>query len=316
MQRRKILLALLSLMIVGFALPGSLPKAHAFQDSTNVQVAGYVVKSYPDPYLGPYVDAVQAGSTITFNVVMLASTYSYPTVYQYNISMGVKMDWMTQYQNASNARPQNTYPVKPGQIASLSVDVTIPSLTGQYSALNQVTHTWYLEVWSTTSAQPYWTSNSCYDFGNNVGCVQRAGYNLAIYSSSQANSVLTKQQASAEITALQTTLHTSLTAPPGSSGAVALLAQASEQLTLGDQAYQRGDFSTAQTQYQNSLNSANAAQSSLAVTGVGTDTAIMTRIWIEGVAALFGGIGAILVGFAGFKYLRLRTKALAVSTPK
>ena len=319
MQRRKtLLLGLLAIVLSGFAFSNSVPKAHAyFQDSTNVQVTGFTIRNYNDPYFG-YVDAAVAGSTLTFIVVMLGSTsYNYPATSQYNISMGVKFDWMAYYQNASNARPGNTYPVKPGQLAYLSVNVTIPNLTGQYSGLNQVTHQWSLEIWSTSQSQPYWTNSYCYDYyGSAIGCVQRSGYNVAIYSSTQSNSVLIRQQATAEIDALTTVLHSSFTAPAGSSGATALLAQAQEQLTLGDQAYGRGDFTAAQTDYQNSLNSANAAQSSLAINGGGTDTATMTQIWIDGVAALFGGIGALLLGFSGFKYLRIRSKALAVSTPK
>ncbi len=106
---------------------------------------------------------------------------------------------------------------------------------------------------------------------------------------------------------------------PGTSSAVASLAQAQTQLTLANNAYKIGDFNTAQTDDQNALNDANSAQSSLATVGGGTDTATLTSIWLDSVAILLGGIGAILVGFAGFKYLRGKTKALtsfAPSAPK
>lgn len=308
------------MITVGFAVPGFVPKAHAFHSSANISVSGFVLRSYYDPYLGSTVDAVKAASTLTFNVVIVASSSSF----QRNISIGVKFDWMNQYQNATNASPQNTYALKANQLAYLSVAVSIPDLTGQYSGLNQVTHSWTLQVWSTSASQPFYTGFCPVDFGT-TGCVQFSNSSffcfsgcfgpVAVYSSAQANGVLTRQQASVAINALQTSLRSVLQAPPGTNAAVALLAQASEQLSLGDQAYQTGDFNTAQTDYQNSLNSANAAQSSLSITGGGTDTATMTRIWLEGVAALLGGISAILVGFAGFKYLRGRTTALSGSVP-
>ncbi len=94
-----------------------------------------------------------------------------------------------------------------------------------------------------------------------------------------------------------------------------MLAQAQTQLSLGNTAYSTGDFNDAQTDYQNALNDANAAQSSLATTGGGTDTATLTSIWIQAVAILFGGIGALLVGVAGFKYLRGRARMFSTYTP-
>jgi hypothetical protein len=96
---------------------------------------------------------------------------------------------------------------------------------------------------------------------------------------------------------------------------MALYSQAYTQLALADAAYQNGDFTTAQTDYQNALNNANAAQSSLSTIGGGTDTATFTSIWLDSVAILLGGIGAILVGFAGFKYLRGKTRALQGYAP-
>ena len=86
-------------------------------------------------------------------------------------------------------------------------------------------------------------------------------------------------------------------------------------MALANSAYSTGDFSTAQTDYQNALNDANAAQNSLSTIGGGTDTATFTSIWLDSVAILLGGIGAILVGFAGFKYLRGKTRALPSFTP-
>ncbi len=80
--------------------------------------------------------------------------------------------------------------------------------------------------------------------------------------------------------------------------AVADLAAAEVQLNVGNNAYQTSNFNQAQTDYQNALNDANAAQSSLATTGGATDAATMTSIWLGAVAVLLGGIGAVMVGSA------------------
>jgi hypothetical protein len=207
----------------------------------------------------------------------------------------------------------------------LTLNYTVPNLTGGYSGLNLSPHSFQIEVWNGASGST-WT-NGCgsgyteefWNYGvfpyKYLGsCHEFYSGSIAIYSSQQASAVLADQQAAAEINALDLSLHSVLQAPPGSSSAVALLAQASVQLSLGDTAYSNGDFGGAQTDYQNALNDANAAQASLATTGGGTDTATLTSIWIETVAILFGGIGALLVGFAGFKYLRARTKTISGST--
>ncbi len=214
--------------------------------------------------------------------------------------MGVKFDWMTNFQNTTSDTA-----VYAGQTITVTLAYTIPALTGQYSALNLQAHTWTLELWDTMCRS--FTSSS-YPY-----------HSLAVYSSAQSNSYNSKLQASAIITSLNNVLGSTFQPAPGTSSALASLAQANTQMSLANNAYALGDFATAQTDYQNALNDANAAQSSLATIGGGTDTATFTSIWLESVAILLGGIGAILVGFAGFKYLRGKTKALtsfAPSAPK
>jgi hypothetical protein len=170
-------------------------------------------------------------------------------------------------------------------------------------------------------------NNGCFDFNQQPPNVQSmcrsfssngfpfTYHSLAVYSSAQSSSYNSKLQASAIITSLNNVLGSTIQPAPGTSSALASLAQANTQLSLANNAYALGDFATAQTDYQNALNDANAAQSSLATIGGGTDTATFTSIWLDSVAILLGGIGAILVGFAGFKYLRGKTRALPSSTP-
>ena len=315
MQRRKIIAATLALLLVGIIAPASIPRGHADDVNESISTTGYVIKNYPDPFLTcrfcQGVDAVKAGSTFYITVIFQASN----AVFQRNMSLGIKFDWMNTYQNSSMASPQNQFSVFANQIAYLTLNYTIPNLTGQYAGLNLATHSWQVQVWDTQSGKT-WTNGFCFFDNGFQSC--RAFFNdnpVAIYSSTQASGVLAKQQATAEIDSLTLTLRSVLQAPPGSSQAVALISQASAEMTLGDTAYQNGDFNAANTHYQNALNDANAAQNSLSFTGGGTDTATLTSTWITAAAILMGGIAAILVGFAGFKYLRTRSKSLSTYAP-
>jgi len=306
MNAKKLVAILLAVLFVGIASPTLIPRGHADDTSMSLSSTGYVMKSVYDPYLGTTVDTVKAGSTLSFTLAFVASSQ----VFQRNVSLGIKFDWQNNYQNSSMANPSSTYTIFANQIAYLTLNVTIPSLTGQYAGLNLVRHNWQLEVWD-GPANSAWSNGCGFDdfYAPYLAC--RTFWNsnsLAIYSSSQASGIQARSQANVEINALSTTLRSVLQAPPGSSNAVALLAAATTQLSLGDNAYATGDFNDANTNYQNSLNDANAAQSSLATTGGGTDTATLTSIWIEAVAILFGGIGALLVGIAGFKFLRSRSR--------
>jgi hypothetical protein len=313
MDRRKTFAILVVVLMFAIVVPVSVQKAHADDASEQLTTSGYVIRSYSDSFLGRTVDAVQAGSVMTFTLVFAANS----VVYQRNVSMGVKFDWMNNYQNSSIANPQNTYSIYANQIATITLNYTIPNLTGQYSGLNLVPHSWVLEVWN-GAANSVWTAGCGFDnafFVPGTACRSfGSGNPLAIYSNVQATGVLDSQQANAELTSLKSSLSSVLSTPPGATNAIALMAQANAQITSGNLAYQTANFNAAETDYQNALNTANAAQSSLATTGGGTDTATLSSIWIESVAILLAGIGAVLVGTAGFKYLRARSKLISGAT--
>jgi hypothetical protein len=314
-QNRRFLIPIFAVLLVGVAVPFSVPRAHGDDSNVSLNITGLLARNTYDSYLGTYVDAIPAGNTLTFNIVFTANSY----VYQRNLTMGVKFDWMTSYQNNTGSYTA-AYAY---QTVTMSLAFVIPTLTGQNAALNQAPHSWTVEVWDMPVGATYkgfcWDNNNfppnvppmCTSFTSN-------GFNyrsLAIYSSAQAGSYGSKLQASAILTSLQSAFSITLSPAPGTSAALASYSQANTEMALGNNAYSTGDFSGAQTHYQNSLNYANAAQSSLATIGGGTDTATLTSIWLESVAILLGGIGAILVGFAGFKFLRGKTRALAGYTP-
>jgi hypothetical protein len=255
-------------------------------------------------------------------VLFTANSY----VYQRNLTMGVKFDWMSNYQNLTGSYTA----VYAGQTVTLSLTYTIPALAGQYANLNQAPHTWILQVWDMpvganwhggcfdNNYNPAYQTvlPMCISFTNNCGFFCFGQYHpVAVYNSAQASCYTSRLQAAAILTSLGAAFSSTSSPPPGSSAALAMYSQASSQMVLANAAYSNGDFATAQTDYQNALNDANAAQSSLSTIGGGTDTATFTSIWLDSVALLLGGIGAIMVSFAGFKYLRGKTKALQGYAP-
>jgi len=318
-QNRKFLIPVLAVLLVGMAFPLTVQRAHGDDNSNSLNVSGFLYKGQSDSYLGSgsQYDAVQAGNTLTFNVLFTANSY----VYQRNLTMGVKFDWMSNYQNMTGSYTA----VFAGQTVTLSLPYTIPALTGQYANLNQAPHTWILQVWDMpvganwhggcfdNNYNPAYQTvlPMCISFTNNCGFFCFGQYHpVAVYNSAQANCYTSRLQAAAILTSLGAAFSSTSSPPPGSSTALAMYSQASTQMVLANAAYSNGDFATAQADYQNALNDANAAQSSLSTIGGGTDTATFTGIWLDSVALLLGGIGAIMVSFAGFKYLRGKTKAL------
>jgi hypothetical protein len=319
-QHRKFLIPILAVLLVGVAAPLSIPRGHGDDSSTSLNVSGFLARRTTDSYVGNgYVDAVQAGNTLTFNVLFTANSY----VYQRNLTMGVKFDWMNNYQNQTGAYTS----VFAGQTVTLSLAYTIPALTGQYANLNQAAHSWTLQVWDMQVGANW--HGSCYDNNyypypggiiypmcTSFGSSYYGQWNpVAIYNGAQATSYNTRIQATAILQSLGAAFSSTNSPPPGTSAALALYSQANTQMVLANSAYSTGDFATAQTDYQNALNDANAAQNSLSTIGGGTDTATFTSIWLDSVAVLLGGIGAIMVSFAGFKYLRGKTRALPSFTP-
>lgn len=317
MHHRKSLVAVIAILLgIVAAIPITVPRAHADDTYSSVTITGTLAKDITDSYLGvgTIYDAVQAGNTLYFNVYFVANY----VVFQRNLTMGVKFDWMQNYLNTTTPVTVFAYGT-----ATITLAVPIPNLTGQYSSLNLAGHPWTLELWD-MSIGSTWTGGCFDNYNKGIACNSWTGspYSsqypaIAVYSGAQAafyNNIL---QASQLITAIQAELG-GTNPPAGSSAAAADLALARSQAYLAENAYSNGDFNTAQTDSQNALNNANAAESSLATVGGGTDAATMTSIWLGGVAVIMGGIGALLLGFGGFKYMRGKTKTMSgySSSPK
>jgi hypothetical protein len=289
MQRRKIVIASLSLLIVGLALPAiNVPQAHAFMTNSISVTVGGILRNAQDPSTG-FVNAAQAASTINVNVAIMASGFT-PT-YQRNVTFGFKGDWMNNYQNVSGS---STTPLQSNQVGSGTISVAIPS-TG--TGPGTPAHTWAITVWdgpantligvSCTGAAE--KTPACVTFNN-------AGPALTFYTSDQFNALQNRQQ-------VTTTSGFSTSGNPTAAGQVA---QANTELTLGDNAWKNGDYAGAKGHYQNSLNDLNAAEQSLVNLGGSSANASIVQALLQGAGYAMFGLGGLLAGIAGFLYLRRR----------
>jgi len=301
MQRKRILVACISLLLVGLALPtASIPRAHAFIAGSSVTVSGLSLTNYSDPTItgGSTVDVAASGATVTFNVVLFADNPT--TAYQRNATVGVKFDWMTAYQNASNAGSSNTLTLTANQEASVSVSVVVLSITGT------IPHFWSLLLGDGPQNKAIPANCSGNNGPGNV-CLISGGGPLEIWSSDQISAAQAKFQAGKTIGYVSGAVGFGGTG--ATTTAASQLAQARTESDLGDQSWTNGDYSGAKTHYQNAVNDANAAAASLANLGGGSTNASIVSTILSGAGIAMFGIGGLLAGIGGFFYLRRKPKA-------
>ncbi len=321
MQQRKIIVACLSVLLVGLALPtASIPRAHAFLNTApTVTLSGLSVSGFTDPLTSTPVAGIAAGAVLTVNVYVIASS----AVYQRNVTIGFKGDWMPAYQNATTASPTGTLTLTAGLSATVTISVTMPNTGGSAA------DSWSVVVMDGPAGAPNSpalnnASCSTLNFPERTKACDLipgqarvlpdggAGYPfLAIYTSDQlsaAQANAQEEQAVANVDA-QLVLISGGFVKPGTTAAAGQIAQANTEDALGDQAWVNGDYSGARTHYQNALNDANAAAGSLTNQGGGVDNANLVNLILGGTGIALIGIGALFAGFGAFFYLRRRPKA-------
>jgi hypothetical protein len=331
MQHKKILIACLSVLLVTLAVPtATVPRAHAFLSTApSVTLSGLSVSGFTDPLTGTTVAGIASGAVLSVNVYVIASSI----VYQRNVTIGFKGDWMNTYQNATTANPTQTLTMTAGQSNTITISVTMPT-SGGIAA-----HSWNVVVMD----GPAGSSNS--PANNNAFCATPnfpekskacdlipgqldvrsggAGYQaLAIYTSDQLSAAQASVQGKATTMSLTVALgalsggfciNSTCTSTrsgntPGVSAATGNLAQAGVEQELGDQAWKNGDYSGAKTHYQNALNDANAGVAALAGQG-GADNASLVNLLLGGTGIALIGIGALFAGLGAFFFLRKKPKA-------
>jgi hypothetical protein len=302
MNRRKTLVSCLPLVIGILVLSAmTLPRANAFYSSPpTVSLSGLGVSGFPDPTTGNTVDGIGAGSTLTVTVAIVADS----AAYQRNITVGFEGDWMSHYQNASNASPSSTLPLTSNQQGTVTISISTPSTGGLTD------HTWNVAIWDGAENSP--SSAGCVPSNNpnGAGCdlisYSSARYEpLAIYTSDQLSAAQISLQASSSIADVNTQLGALVGTPPGATAAAGQLAQANAEMSLGGQSWKNGDYSGAKTHYQNALNDANAAANSLTGQGGGVDEANLVNLVLGGTGIMLVGVGALLAGLGVFiRYMR------------
>jgi hypothetical protein len=292
MQRRKIVVSCLSLILATLAISSiSTPKAHAAVSST-VSLSGLGVNGFTDPLTGNTVDGIAASSTLTVTVAVLAP--SSPSE-QHNVTVGFKGDWMNSYQNATNAN-QGSLALTASQQATETIPVTMPS-TGGLTAYSWTVIVCDGPVNSKTSPCSFTSSSSS------------PYHSLAAYTSDQLSAAQASVQAASTISNVNSELalitSSTLQKPAGTTAAAGQIAQANTELSLGKQSWLNGDYSGAKTHYQNALNDANAAAGSLTGQGGGVDEANLVNLVLGGTGIMLVGVGALLAGLGVFfRYMR------------
>ncbi len=296
MQRRKIVIACLSLLLVGLALPSaSINKAHAFTNGNNsVSISGVLANFILPPNTsGGGITVAQAGSTLTITAVIQASSWNTPA-YQRNVTIGFKGDWMINYQNAS------IFSLTTSAVASTTLSVALPS-AGSFNS-----HTWNVEVWdgpatgnvagcSGGDAENYpnsGTAKSCFSLSSGTFTLLNGDQYSAAQARSQALFAITNANNFASAEAAQ-----------------GQIAQAITERNIGDQSWASGDFAGAKGHYQNALADANAAQSTQVNLGGASANAGIVSVILVGTGTALFGIGGLLAGLGGFFYLKRKPKA-------
>ena len=292
MQRKKIVIAAISLLLVGLALPGAnINKAHAFLNTHSLSLGNVLIS--PNLPSGVGGEAVQGGTSLTVTANVQGSLFT-PS-YQRNITIGFKADWMQNYQNAS------MFTLTSGQIGSTSFSVSVPSTAG----ILPLQH-WNVEVWDGPSGSS--TIANC-DPSNSENNPTSGIKTSCISLGSGFVTILTSDQYAAAQARNNAEIITGSIGTLSNSAANAQLDQANAELTLGDQAWQGSDYAGAKTHYQNAQNDANGALATAYNLNGGSQNAGIVSIIESGTGILLFGVGGLLAGFGGLLYLRRKPKA-------
>ncbi len=195
MQRRKIAVACLSLLLVVLAMPTTnINKAHAFTSGNNSVTISNVLTGFVSPSNVGSGTVAQAGTSISVIAVVQASIpqpVSATNTYTRNVTIGFKGDWMPVYQNASIIQ------LTSGQINSVTLSIALPS-AGSVSQ----GHTWTVEIWDgpATGAVAGCTAGDAENYANSgtpKSCFPLASGTLSIltgdqYSAAQARNAANK----------------------------------------------------------------------------------------------------------------------------
>jgi len=235
-----------------------------------------------DSYYDTSVVAYEAGSTAKM-LIRVHNDYAVAS----EIKVSVLMDWMT----ANMTSEEIT--VEGGQYYTFELSIPVPATT---EASNLYLHSYVIFYEYTTNTDPPVI----------IDVQDGGGDNFAVYSADQADIADFKRQ---------------LDAIDGYSGiyvtasARQLLINARTEESLGEQMYDKGDFASSKTNYNNALN--------YTLTGISTDIAKMTLIEdsvlgvmdsLKGSMSMMG-YGSLLFGI-GFLFIGIGVIIYAIRKPR
>lgn len=238
-----------------------------------------------DPYYDASVVAYEAGSTAKL-LIRVHNDYAVSS----EIKVRVLMDWMT-----ANVTSEEVT-VDGGEYYTFELSVSVPATS---EASNLYLHSYVIYYEYTTNTDPPVI----------IDVQDGGGDNFAVYSSDQADITDVKRQ----LDAIDGYSSIYVTA-----SARDLLIKARTEESLGETMYDKGDFASSLTNYNNALN--------YTLTGISTDIAKMTLIEdsvlgvmdsmknsmsMMGYGSLLFGIGFLFIGIGAIIYAIRRPRAPA-----
>jgi hypothetical protein len=258
----------------------------------NYNWMGTMIRNSYDDFYGTSVTGYEEGSTANL-VVAVANDYFLAG--QINVSaVKVGFDWGINY-SSSECSTDNPFVIPMFQYHVFNVNFTVPSVL---MTSNLVTHgyTIYVEHVNSTSGSK-----------RVVGSWTTSGSSFAVFSTDQADAYNFKQA----INAYPTSTFDNI--PLLTANARQLMLESSAAKSIASSAYARGDFGTAKTQYNMSLNFIQQAWSNETSKWSTFEDAFVdilrgggTLLTFQGYAWILFGIGFTLMSIGVLVYLTRR----------
>lgn len=284
MKKLTMLLSLSALM--AFALFAATIPAHASISSYNWVDA--LLKNETDSFLGTVSAGYQTGSTANLKI----NVYNHLTAKMNISAIYVSFDWGMNYSSTeANITQTLIYRLSPGMSHVFTITFTLPATT---VASNLMTHSYGIYVDDVNAAATKLHSNS-----------PSSGSNFAVLSSDQATCIEKKREISK-----YSGYGVFMTAE-----AKQLSFIASGAKTLADNAYQKGNFGDAATNYQDSLSLYQDALGNETSIVSGFETSLKHMIDFSSGAINMMGLGYVIFGL-GWVFIGIGVIIYSIRKPK
>ena len=284
MKKLTILLSLSALM--AFALFAAAIPAHASISSHNWVDA--LLKNETDSFLGYVIAGYQTGSTANLKI----NVYNHLTAKMNISAVYVSFDWGMNYSSTeANITQTLIYRLSPGMSHVFTITFTVPATT---VASNLMTHSYVIYVDDVNPVGTKLHSNSPF-----------YGSNFAVLFDDQATCIETSREISK-----YSGYYVFMTAE-----AKQLSLMASGAKTLADNAYQKGNFGVAATDYQDSLSLYQDAWGNETSIVSGFEKSLKAMIDTSSGAINMMGLGYVIFGL-GWVFIGIGVIIYSIRKPK